>query len=144
MNSAFRRLIEPRLLIIMGKGGTGRTTIAAALGTLAARKGDYRTARRKADEFARLVEPDANPRKMEPMHELLGLTSLLQGNYDEAIGHYDQGNPNNPYNWYHLALAHEGAGNTSEAKQQFGKVADNNFNNVAVALVRKEAMEKRQ
>jgi len=39
MNSALRRLIEPRLLIIMGKGGTGKTTVAAALGTLAAREG---------------------------------------------------------------------------------------------------------
>jgi anion-transporting ArsA/GET3 family ATPase len=39
MSSAFRRLIERRLLIIMGKGGTGKTTVAATLGTLAARRG---------------------------------------------------------------------------------------------------------
>ncbi len=32
-------LISRRLLIVMGKGGTGKTTIAAALGVLAARRG---------------------------------------------------------------------------------------------------------
>ncbi len=39
MNPALQRLSERRLLIVMGKGGTGKTTIAAALGTLAARHG---------------------------------------------------------------------------------------------------------
>ncbi len=112
-------------------------------GTLAAREGDYATATMKADEYAALVEPDPNPRKMEPVHDLKGLISLLQGNYAEAVGHYEQGNPNNLYTQYHLALAHEGGDNTEQAKQLFGKIADNNFNSVGFALVRQEAMQKR-
>ncbi len=39
MNPALHRLTERRLLIVMGKGGTGKTSLAAALGILAARHG---------------------------------------------------------------------------------------------------------
>ncbi len=37
MNPALHRLIRRRLLMVMGKGGTGKTSLAAALGVLAAR-----------------------------------------------------------------------------------------------------------
>ncbi len=112
-------------------------------GVLAARKGDYRTATAKAREFATLVEADANPRKLEPMHDLMGLTSLLQGRYQEAVQHYRQANTNNVYTKYHLALAHEGVGNAAESQRLFGEIASENFNSVGVALTRKVAMEKR-
>ena len=97
----------------------------------------------KADECAALVEPNPNPRKMEPVHEMRGVISLLQGDYAEAVSHFEQGNPDNLYTKYQLALAHEGAGNATEARQLFGELADNNFNSVAFALVRQEAMQKR-
>ena len=109
---------------------------------LAARKGDYATARRLTDRVATLVRPDANPRKMEPVHELQGFVALYQGNYGEAAGHFTQGNLLDIYIKYQLALAQEGAGNTAEAKQLFREVANNNFNNVGFGLVRKEASQK--
>lgn len=117
--------------------------IAYYHGMLAAHTGDYARAAELADECARLVEPDANPRKMEPVHEMRGFTSLQQGSYPEAIAHFRQGNLDDPYTKYHLALAYEGAGNTTDAKRLFGELATYNFNDVTVALVRTEAMEKR-
>lgn len=81
---------------------------------------------------------------MEPVHEMRGVISLLQGDYAEAVSHFEQGNPDNLYTKYQLALAHEGAGNATEARHLFGELADNNFNSVAFALVRQEAMQKRQ
>ncbi len=39
MNPALQRLTQRRLLIVMGKGGTGKTSLAASLGVLAARHG---------------------------------------------------------------------------------------------------------
>ncbi len=39
MASAIAELLDHRLVFIMGKGGTGRTTVAAALGLLSARRG---------------------------------------------------------------------------------------------------------
>jgi tetratricopeptide (TPR) repeat protein len=122
----------------------GREANAAYFdGILAARRGDYATATAKAKEFAALVEADANPRRLEGMHEMMGMITLLQGENAEAIVHFQQGNLNNVYTKYQLALAHEGAGNTERAKELFGEVADYNFNNVACALVRAEATAKR-
>ncbi len=150
---AAEQALEQRTNLMMGqadKVGTDQfrrgqeANIAYFDGILAARKGDYTTATMKVDEYAALVEPDANPRKMEPVHEMRGLISLLQGDYAEAVSHFEQGNLDNLYTQYQLALAHEGAGNTTEARQLFGEIADNNFNSVAFALVRQEAMQKRQ
>jgi len=111
-------------------------------GTAAARRGDFSTATLKAEEYARLLEPDANPRKLEPYHDVLGLVALLQGDYQGAIDHYNQANPNNIYTTYHLGLAHEGAGNLAEAREIFRYVFENNFNSVGFALVRKDAEER--
>jgi tetratricopeptide (TPR) repeat protein len=119
-----------------------QANIAYFDGWLAARKGDYATTRRMADRITKLVEPDANPRKMEGVHQLLGFIALYQGRYREAIGHFDQGDPNDMYVRYQLALASEGAGNVERAKKLFREVAINNFNDVGVALTRKEATQK--
>ena len=117
-------------------------TIAYFEGMLAARSGDYETAAAKADEFMEHIEPDANPRKNEPAHEVMGLSSLLQGNYEEAVEHYEQTNPGDVYAKYHLGLAYEGAGRTEEAQAIFDEVANNNFNFAGYALIRKEALAK--
>ncbi len=119
-----------------------QANIAIFDGWLAARKGDYATATSKAEESMRLLEPDQNPRKNEPAHELLGYVSLKQGKAREAIDHIQQGDPGNIYMTYHLALAHEAAGNTEKARELYQKVASYNFNDVGFALVRKDATKK--
>ena len=112
-------------------------------GQLAARRGDFEAAVQKAEENARLLEPDNNPRKLEAYHNVMGLVSLLQENYAEAVEHYKKANHlNNWYIRYHLSLAQEGAGNHAEAQRLFKEVAEYNFNSVGYALVRKEAQQK--
>ncbi len=111
-------------------------------GVLAARKGDYETAATKAQEFMTYLEPDANPRRNEPAHDLLGLASLLQGDYEGAIGHYEHANPNNIYTQYHLGLAYEGAGNTAEAQEIFSAIEYYNFNSAGYALIREDVQAK--
>lgn len=118
--------------------------IAIWEGRLAARKGDYETARTKAAEVATLVEVQTNPRRMEGYHALMGLTSLLQRNHQEAVEHYRQANKNNIYHKYHLALALEGAGNAEEAMSLFKEVAEFNFNSAAYACIRNDAIERAQ
>ncbi len=89
-----------------------------------------------------IVEPSTDPEKNEPAHALLGYTHLWQGNYDEAVTHFEQANPNNIYVNYHHALALEGAGRQEEAEQLFQKVANWNFNSASLALVRADAIAK--
>src|SRR5438477_596891 len=79
--------------------------IAYLEGWWAARRGDYTAAQTQADRISRLLEPDANPRKLEPMHQLKGFIALYQGKYQEAAGHLRQGNPFDPYVKYQLAVA---------------------------------------
>jgi tetratricopeptide (TPR) repeat protein len=117
-------------------------TIAWWEGTLAARQGDFATARAKADENKALREPESNPRKLEVYHNLMGLIEMGDGNYAAAVEHYRQGSPNNPYVKYHRALAEAAAGNTEEANRLFKDVAEYNFNSAAVSCVKKDAMER--
>ncbi len=109
---------------------------------VAARAGDHDTAMAKAEEFMQLVEPNTDPEKNEPAHEVMGLSNLLQGNYQEAVEHYLQADPDDIYAKYHLGLAYEGAGDTEKANAIFKEVANHNFNFVGYALIRQEAIGK--
>jgi len=119
-----------------------QATIAYFEGWWAARRGDYAAAQKEADRISELLAPDANVRKLEPMHQLLGFIALYQGNYREAVGHLQQGNPFDPYIKYQLAVAAEGAGDAARAKKLYRDVADYNFNAVGFALVRRDALQK--
>jgi len=111
-------------------------------GMLAARRGDFTTARNEAKDMMAQVAPNQNPRKNEGAHELLGMADLLQGNYAAAEAHLAQANPDDVYVWYNRGLALEGAGRTAEAKEYFRRVAAWNFNNASAALVKRDAASK--
>lgn len=116
--------------------------IAYFAGQLAARRGDMGTARKMAAENRKLVADQKNPRRLENYHDLMGLIALKTRNFDKAIEHYGKANPNNMYSKYHLALAHEGAGQMDRARELFSEVANWNFNSIGYALVRKDAIAK--
>lgn len=109
---------------------------------VAASKGDYTAAGQAADRVATLVTPDANPRKLEPVHELKGYVALYQGNFREAADHFAGGNLDNPYIKYQYAVALAGAGEKDKAQRLFRELAVYNFNNVGYALIRKDAQQK--
>jgi tetratricopeptide (TPR) repeat protein len=111
-------------------------------GILAARRGDFATARAKAQDMMAQVAQDQNPRKNEGAHELLGVADLLQGNYQSAAAHFAQANPDDIYVAYERGLALEGAGRTAEAKELFRRVAGWNFNGADTALIKAEAARK--
>ena len=109
---------------------------------VAARQGDYTAAARATDRVGVAVTPDANPRKLEPVHELKGYIALYQGNFQEAAGHFAQGNLNDPYIKYQYAVALAGGGEKDKAQQLFRELAVYNFSNVGYALIRKDAQQK--
>jgi tetratricopeptide (TPR) repeat protein len=111
-------------------------------GMLAARRGDYATAKQKAQDIFTQMAPDQNPRKNEPAHEILGMTDYLQGNFQSAADHLAQANPDDVYIWYYRALALDGAGRTAEAKEFYRRAAGWNFNGSGTALVKKDATQK--
>jgi tetratricopeptide (TPR) repeat protein len=121
---------------------TQQANIIYTDGMIAARKGDFAGARAKAQEFMKLVEPDKNPRKNEPAHEILGMADLLEKKYASAATHLAEGDPNSTYITYQRAVALEGAGKTAEARVLYRRVASTNFNSVDVALTKKDATAK--
>ncbi len=116
--------------------------IAYFEGWWAARRGEYAAAQTQADQIRQLLAPDANPRKLEPMHQLEGFIALYQGKYREAVSHFRLGNLLDPYVKYQLAVATDGAGDATQAKRLFTEVAEYNFNTSGFALVRKDAQQK--
>ena len=108
---------------------------------LAARKGDYRTAKRETDRLTALVAPDANPRKMEPVPQLMGFAALYQGHNAEAAAHFAQGNLLDPYIKFNYAMALDGSGQGAKAKPIFHELSIYNFNSLGYALIRKEAQQ---
>jgi tetratricopeptide (TPR) repeat protein len=111
-------------------------------GMLAARRGDFATARTKAQEMMAHRAPDRSPRKNELAHELLGYADLFEGKHASAAAHFAEANPDDVYVTYHRALALEGAGRTDEAKVLFKRVAGENFNSAGIALAKGEAAKK--
>jgi len=111
-------------------------------GRLAAHLGDWETATALAEENRTLRESDADPRKLNGYHALMGLIDLRQGNYTTAAEHYRQSNLDNPYNEFRLAQALEGAGEMEAANKLYAEVAGNYFNNVTIAVLQTELAEK--
>lgn len=111
-------------------------------GMLAARVGNYEVANTRAQEIMDYLEADTNPRKNEPAHEIIGMVNLLQGNYQEAIEHYQVITPDYVYARYHLALAHEAAGHAEVARAMFEEAANYNFNDAGFCLIRNDALAK--
>ena len=111
-------------------------------GMIAARMGNYKVAMTRAQDFMDYLEADTNPRKNEPAHEIIGMVKLLQGNYEEAIEHYQVITRDYVYARYHLALAHEGAGHEEVAHAMFNEAASYNFNDAGFCLIRDDALTK--
>jgi tetratricopeptide (TPR) repeat protein len=116
--------------------------IAYQEGQLAARKGDYAQALSLAKKNADLVAKQQNPRKMENYHDLMGLISLSQKKYSEAVAEYRKADLTNMYTKYHLALSLQGAGQADEARKIFKEVGSWNFNTAGFALIRKDALSR--
>lgn len=108
---------------------------------LAARRGDAETAKAKAAEFGTLAEMDQNPRGMEPVHQILGITEYFQGNHAAAAEHLAQGAPGNVYMKFYRAKALEGAGMAEMAQALMDEIAVWNFNGVGFALIRNDVLQ---
>jgi tetratricopeptide (TPR) repeat protein len=118
------------------------TQIAFFEGQLAAWRGDYGTAKKRAKQVATLVAGENNARKMEPYHELLGLIALRQKNFKQAVSEYRQADLTQLHNKYQLAQALEATEAKDEAQRLYREVAVNNFNTVDFAVLRGQALKK--
>ncbi|MEO5781863.1 MAG: tetratricopeptide repeat protein, partial [Ginsengibacter sp.] len=88
------------------------------------------------------LDPIKDPRKLEGYEYDMGLLSMKQKNYADAVTHFEKADPNPIYNKYMLAKANEAAGNKDKAMAEYKEVAAYNFNDIGNALVRSEVKKK--
>jgi len=118
-------------------------TISYMEGLLAARMGDAEGAAAKAAEFEGHVASSTNPRKLERMHEILGMAAYYQDDFEGAVEQLSEGNLlNNMYTKYYLARANEAAGNADEAARLYAELAVWNFNGPGYAMFRKDILAR--
>jgi tetratricopeptide (TPR) repeat protein len=89
-------------------------------------KKDFATATTEAEEFRKLAEASKNPFQLKLAHTLTGMVALAQKDWDKAIAELQQGNLQDPYNLYRMALAYEGKGDKAKAQEFLTKASDFN------------------
>ena len=118
-------------------------TISYMRGLLAARMGDTKGAGDAATAFEGHVATSTNPRKLERMHEVQGMSAWYQDDYAGAVEHLSSGDHQaNMYTKYYLARANEEAGNADEAARLYGELAVYNFNGPGYAMFRKDILAR--
>ena len=110
------------------------------LARVALGKKDLATAKAEAEEFRKLTEPSQNPALIRQAHTLAGMVALQEKNYDAAIAELQQGNLQDPYNLYRLALAYQGKGDKAKSAELAKQAADfNALPGLNAAFVRTKA-----
>lgn len=117
--------------------------IEAMEARLAIKRGDLDAVQEHAKRMERLVEKSNDPRKMEPVHAVLGEAALAAGEAARAVEHLRQADTvNDMYVKYLLAESLEAVGERDEAHRLYADIATWYFNDPDIALTRHDAMAK--
>ncbi len=106
-------------------------------------KGNYDGAKRKLAKLKEMVSSESNPKKFDGYHNLMGMTSLMSGNAEKGVEHFEKVvNQSNIYFQYYKGLAYKTSGDLDKAKEIFQSVATYNFNNLNYTAVRNKALKE--
>jgi tetratricopeptide (TPR) repeat protein len=96
------------------------------LGRVAVRAGDLPGAKQHAAAFMKGATVKKNAAETRQAHELAGTIALAEKNFDQAVAELSQGNQQDAYTLYRLALAYREKGDEARAGELFQKVANHN------------------
>jgi len=107
---------------------------------VALKKGDFATAHTNAAEYLKRVETINNPFQIRLAHGLIGMIALAEKDYAKALAELRLANQQDPYNFFRMAQAYQGLGQTAEAREMYEKAAYYNVvSNINYSFVRHEA-----
>jgi tetratricopeptide (TPR) repeat protein len=105
---------------------------------------EFGPARTQLDEIRQYLDSRKNPNQERGYNAMVGLLELKQKNYAKAIESFAKADPDDPYVWYHRALAYEGTGDTKSATALYLQVTDwNQLDATGHALVSPRAVTRR-
>ena len=96
------------------------------LGRAALQAGDLEGAREHAKTFLSGATAKNNGAETRQAHELTGAIALQEGKYDQALDELRQGNQQDPYTLFRIALAYQGKGDQVKAADFFRQAANQN------------------
>jgi tetratricopeptide (TPR) repeat protein len=104
-------------------------------------KKDVKTAKLKAEAYAKEVAAKQVPFEVRQQHEINGLIALEEKDHTRAVAELKQANQQDPRVLYHLGLAYKGQGDAAKARETL--TASANFNGLSFnyAYVRKRAQQ---
>ena len=101
--------------------------------------GRYDKARESLNELKKIQEKINSPTAMYGYYDLLGMITLNQSRPEEALEHFEKGNPNDTYFLYFKALALKATGNRAGAKEILTDIANTNFSYWQLAIMKDRA-----
>ncbi len=110
-------------------------------GRVAARSGDLESAKQHFQTYQAGAEANQNTFQIWAAHQLGAIIALQEKNWDQAISHLGQSNPQNPYNLCLMAEAYRGKGDTERAEHSFQEAFTyNSVNNLNQSLARQRVI----
>jgi len=109
-----------------------------------ARMGKHEQAWAEAETVRTMIEGGGETAKQywPAYHYLAGYVKLEAGEYDQAIEHLKQADPNDPFQTLLLARAYEKAGKKDDAKQAYQKIVASEWAGIERPLAYPEATRK--
>jgi tetratricopeptide (TPR) repeat protein len=102
--------------------------------------GEPAKAKSENEAFLREAHAKKNLFQIRLGHEVAGMISLAEKNWDGALSHLAKANLQDPYNLYRQGLAYEGKGDQTKAKEMYAKaVGFNQLPTLNSAFVRLKA-----
>jgi tetratricopeptide (TPR) repeat protein len=111
-----------------------------------AKMGKHQEAWAEAETVRKMIEDagDAGKQYVPAYHYLVGYLKNEAGEYDQAVEHLKQGDPNDPFQKLLLARAYERLKNKEDAKKVYQSIVDSQWPGIERPLAYPEAKKKLQ
>ncbi len=109
---------------------------------VAVNRKDLAGAKAHAEEFRKGAEASNNPQQIKQAHEIAGRIAMLVKDNDTAISELKQSNLQDPQNLYRLGQIYQAKGDTTTARDYYGKAASfNSLPFLRYAFIRTKAQK---
>jgi tetratricopeptide (TPR) repeat protein len=103
--------------------------------------GNFEEAAALAELIKTDMEASDDPNKLRPYHRVHAYVNYQQGNYEKALEHMAELDPDDVYNKYWMAKAYRQTGDNEKSMKLFEEIVSDNFNSVQYVLILNESKE---